>query len=247
MLKYAFLGIIQGLTEFLPVSSSAHLVIFQKILGLSGEELLITVVMHMGTVLSLIIFFFKDILKAARDIKLLLFVGIVTIITGAVGLAGKDFFESLFSSSKMVALGLLVTGCVLILTRKFSSEKKHKATNPDAVVLGLAQSVAIIPGISRSGMTIATLLFRGLDRQASFKLSFLAAIPAILGAYLLELKDIQQLPSTDIKSLFCGFLCSLIVGLFSLYLLRLAINKTKLHYFAYYCFCAALLTIIFIK
>jgi undecaprenyl-diphosphatase len=169
MLKYIFLGVVQGLTEFFPVSSSAHLVIMQKLLGISEGTLAITIILHLGTVLSLIAFFFKDILKAVGNIKLLAQIAIVTVITGIIGIAGKDFFERLFSSVAPVAVALLITGAILILTKKFMDAKSNNVNYKDAMILGVTQGIAIIPGISRSGITISTLLFRGLDKETSFK------------------------------------------------------------------------------
>ncbi|MBI4972552.1 MAG: undecaprenyl-diphosphate phosphatase [Candidatus Omnitrophica bacterium] len=170
MLNYIILGIIQGLTEFFPVSSSGHLVISQRLLGIGGEELVISVVLHLGTTLALIVFFFKDILKALRDTKLLFFIIVVTVITGIIGISGKDFFERLFLSPKLVAVALIFTGIILILTHRFVRPKRNMLGITDALALGFAQGASIIPGISRSGMTISTLLFRRVDWETSFKL-----------------------------------------------------------------------------
>lgn len=247
MFKYVILGIIQGLTEFLPVSSSAHLVIMQKLLGISGSGVVISIMLHLGTLLSLIIFFFRDILKLLRNIKLVWLIIIVTAITGIIGVSGRDFFEGLFSSTRAVAIALLFTGIILILTRKFTAAKRNSLNVKDAIILGFTQGIAIIPGISRSGITISTLLFRKLDKETSFRFSFLVSIPVILGATLLESKNISLTHVLDIKNLIIGFIFSLLTGIFSLWILKRILNKAKLYYFGYYCIFIAIFTLLFIK
>jgi undecaprenyl-diphosphatase len=247
MLKYIFLGILQGLTEFLPVSSSGHLLIAQKILGLTSEGLAISIILHLGTAIALIIFFLKDILKMLRNAKLMLLIIIVTAITGVIGVSGKDFFEGLFSSTAGVAVALVFTGIILILTKKFMHAQRKDLRIKDALVLGLTQGIAIIPGISRSGITISTLLFRKVDRETSFRFSFLASIPAVLGATILEAKKVSSAFSFDIRNFALGFIFSLLTGICSLWILKIIINKAKLHYFGYYCIFAAIMTLLFVK
>lgn len=247
MLKYIILGVIQGLSEFLPVSSSGHLVIIKNILGISGQEMALYVVLHLGTALSLIIFFFKDILKTLRDKKLLLLIMLVTIITGVIGLLGKDFFERLFSSPKLVALALIITGIILILTQKIREPKRDTVDFKDALFLGIMQGIAIIPGISRSGITISTLLFRKVNRETAFKFSFLASIPAILGANFLEARKIEFALSTGFSNFFAGFLSSLVTGIIALWVLKFILRKAKFHYFGYYCIFIAIITLLFIR
>jgi len=247
MLKYAFLGIIQGLTEFFPVSSSGHLVIAQKAIGFQGNVVAVSVILHLGTCLALLVFFFKDILKLFWDMKSLFFVAVVTLITGAIGLGGKDFFEGLFSSVRSVQLALIVTGLILILTKRFENAKRADLNIKDALILGLTQGLAIIPGISRSGITISTLLFRKIDRDTAFKFSFLASIPAILGAALLEAKDIGSVFASGKIYLAVGFGCSFISGLFALWALKAILHNAKFHYFGYYCIITGVVTLLFLK
>ncbi|MBN1914069.1 MAG: undecaprenyl-diphosphate phosphatase [Candidatus Omnitrophica bacterium] len=247
MLKYIILGIVQGLTEFLPVSSSGHLVILQKVFGLSGQEIAVTVAMHLGTAIATTIFFFKDILAALKDKRLILFIIIVTAVTGVIGLGAKDFFESLFSSVVPVALALFVTAMILFLTKKVATAKRAGYNIKDALFLGLAQGVAIIPGISRSGITISALLFRKIDRETSFKLSFLVSLPAIFGAALLEARKITSLESAGLMNLAAGFIASLLTGIIALSILRFMVKKAKLHYFGYYCIIIAVITLLFIR
>ncbi|MDD4954075.1 MAG: undecaprenyl-diphosphate phosphatase [Candidatus Omnitrophica bacterium] len=244
MLKYITLGIIQGLTEFFPVSSSGHLVIMQRILGVSGEEVALSAFLHLGTVCALLLFFFRDILRIFKEAKTIFLILVVTVITGVIGLAGKNFFESLFSRPRAVAYSLIVTGIILILTRKVKDPKREKVNLKDACLLGLTQAIAIIPGISRSGITISTLLFRKIDREVAFKFSFLASIPAILGANLLEIKKIE-LSLTPIW--LAGFFASLLSGLLALFLLKRILQQAKFHYFGYYCIIVAIITLLFLK
>ncbi|MFH1354697.1 MAG: undecaprenyl-diphosphate phosphatase [Candidatus Omnitrophota bacterium] len=247
MLNHILLGIIQGLTEFLPVSSSGHLVISQRILGMQGEEIAISVILHLGTTCALIIFFFKEILKTLRSIRLITFIAVTTLITGTIGILGKDFFESIFSSPKLVALALFISGLVLISTRRYiNSTKREMLDIQDAATLGIAQSIAIIPGISRSGITISWLLYRKVDKETCFKFSFLASIPVIIGAVILEAKKVDFALQGGFTNFSAGFLASLLSGLFALWVLKLVLDKSKLHYFGYYCVVVAAITLLFI-
>jgi undecaprenyl-diphosphatase len=248
MFKYIILGIIQGLTEFLPVSSSAHLVIMQRILNMRGAEVIISVVLHLGTALALIIFFFKDIIETLPNLKVLSLMIITTLITAAIGISGKKFFESLFVSPFAVALALIFTGIILISTRNFMQrQKRNEANLKDALTLGLTQGLAIVPGISRSGITISTLLFRGLSRETSFRFAFIIAIPVILGAALYEAKDINSALAINPQNLFIGFIFSFVTGILALKILKIFMDKAKLHYFGYYCILVAILTLLFIR
>ena len=245
MLKYAILGIVQGLTEFFPVSSSGHLVILEKLFGITENQVAVSIVLHLGTVLALITFFYKDILKLFSNMRLLLLIIVVTFITGVIGVAGKDFFENLFVSTKAVALGLIFTGIILILTKKFMQAKRDNLNFKDAVILGLTQGIAIIPGVSRSGITISTLLFRGIDRETSFRFSFLVSIPAVFGAVLLEARKIIPACSIEIKNYAVGFIFSFLAGVFALWILKLILKKAKFYYFGYYCIIIAAIIILF--
>lgn len=247
MLKYMSLGIIQGITEFLPVSSSGHLVIMQRLFGISSNELALSVVLHLGTVLALIIFFSRDIIELLHNIRWLSLITVVTIITGIIGLAGKDFFETLFSSPRLVSIALSLTGIILILTKRVTHIKRNILSIKDAFILGFTQGIAIIPGISRSGITVSTLLFRGIDRETSFKFSFLASIPAILGATLLEAKNINSALRLESMNFLVGFIFSFLTGLLALWLLKMIIKKGRIYYFGYYCIAIAIITLLLIK
>jgi len=241
---FALLGIVQGLTEFLPISSSGHLVILQKLLGISTDEVTLSVVLHLGTTLALVIFFFKDIINVLRNVRLLKLIIIVTVITGIIGLTGNKFFAGLFALPRWVALFLSVTGIILIFTQKFKDGKRNNLNTKDALILGLAQGIAIIPGISRSGITIATLLFRKIDRETSFRFSFLVSIPAVLGVVIWQAKNFVFTGAQQLLNLATGFLFSFAVGLFALWMFNLVMRKAKLQYFGYYCILIALVVLL---
>ena len=247
MIKYIILGLVQGFTEFLPVSSSGHLVILQNILGIYSNQLAVSVVLHFGTLFAVIIFFRKDIIDLLKNQNLLRQAFLVVIITGTIGFLGRDFFEKLFSYPKLVGAAWIFTGLVLIATKKITRLNRDKLKLTDALILGLTQGLAIIPGLSRSGITISTLFFRKIQRELAFTFSFLVSIPIILGAVLLEIRKIESVPGAEIKNLAVGFVFSFIAGLFALFLLKLVINKAKFYYFGYYCLFMAVITLLFIK
>ncbi len=248
MMLYIILGLVQGLTEFLPVSSSGHLVILQSLFSMQENALAVALVLHLGTVTSLIVFFFKDILSAIKKPPVIGQIIIVTVITGVIAFSGKSYFESLFSSPKAVAIALLFTAAMLFLAKAKDNGKRPQLSFKDAIFLGVAQGIAVVPGISRSGFTISALLLRGVDREASFRFSFLAAIPAICGAAILEFSGGRFLISSDMfLPLTLGFAASFFSGLFALWLLRRVLIKSKLHYFAYYCIMVAIVVFIFFR
>lgn len=253
-----FLGLVQGLTEFLPISSSGHLVFFQSLFGLKESHLFFDVMVHFGTLLAVVVFFRTDLGQIFRGIgsllaqkrtkeegtKLLLWILIGTIPTGLMGLLFKDWFESLFAQPKTVGGMLLITGSILFLTRWAKMEEKNidKMTWLNAVLIGIAQGIAITPGISRSGITISTGLFLGLNRELSGKFSFLLSIPAILGATLLEARKVGM-PAEAWPALL-GMAAAFLVGLFSLTFLMKVIRMGKIGNFSYYCFGLGILMVL---
>jgi undecaprenyl-diphosphatase len=247
MLKYILLGIIQGVTEFLPVSSSAHLVIFQKILGVSGNELALSIVLHLGTICALLIFFIRDIFKTILNWRMLLLIAVVTLITGAIGIIGKDLFESFFRSPRLAAIALLVTGLLLIATKRFRPALRKQINIKDSILLGVSQGIAVVPGISRSGITIAALLFRGIERDTAFRFSFIASIPAVLGASFIEAGEINSACQLQAVPIAAGCLASLFTGFSALWLLRLILRKSGFHYFGYYCIIFAICALLFFR
>ncbi len=239
---------VQGLTEFIPVSSSGHLVFFQSLFGLKEPQLLFDIMLHLGTLMAVAVYFRQEIWIMVQGIrqslkekkiqpsaKLFLWIVLATVPTGLMGVLLKDWFESLFSKPRMVGGMLLVTGLMLWLTRLAKNEGRRIEKMPwfDSILIGIAQGIAIIPGISRSGATISAGLFRGLDREFAGRFSFLLSIPAILGAIVLEFRKIG--PSEEVEVSLLGMAVAFGVGLFSLRFLMKVIKNGKLHNFSYYC------------
>ncbi|MDD5116502.1 MAG: undecaprenyl-diphosphate phosphatase [Candidatus Omnitrophica bacterium] len=240
MIEYIFLGIVQGLTEFLPVSSSGHLVILQKLLGINSGQITVSVVLHLGTLLAVIIFFRRDILKILKDPRSLGLILLATAITGAIGFSSRDFFESLFYSVKAVGIAWLFTGLLLISTKRINRLDRRQLKLPDAIILGLAQALAIIPGISRSAITISALFYRHIEKRLAFAFSFLISVPVILGAAFLEIRKSGVTADVKTENLIAGFISSFLTGILALLFLRLVIDRAKFHYFGYYCLLMAM-------
>jgi undecaprenyl-diphosphatase len=241
LIEVFILAVVQGLTEWLPISSSGHLVITQKALGLN-LPLIYSVMLHLGTLIVVLTVFRKDIaniIKAVikrdfetEEAKLALFIVVGSVPTAIIGFIFHDFFESLFSNLPAVGLALLITGAVLFLSEKRLGNKKMSRT--DSLLIGLAQAIAIIPGISRSGVTISTGLLRKIDKKTAFKYSFLLSAPAIAGATIMESNQLA-LGNIDPIPLLLGTIVSMIVGYASLKLLQKIVMSEKIHLFAYYC------------
>ncbi|MDY6850624.1 MAG: undecaprenyl-diphosphate phosphatase [Thermodesulfobacteriota bacterium] len=267
MFKAIILGVIQGLTEFLPVSSSGHLVLGQRLFGLKEPELLFDIILHIATLVAVVIVFRREIAALTVELfhvpgrlgngetmtslwrerpmfRLLILIAAGSVPTGLIGFGFKDMFESLFASTHAVGLALLVTGSVLFLTKK-AKVNDNKITGfgiKDALLIGLAQGLAITPGLSRSGLTISAGLFLGLDRELAARYSFLLFIPAVLGALAVQLASSG--PSVfGPASLAAGFAAALVSGLAALTFLLRLVQRGHLHYFAYYCWLAGLVTV----
>jgi len=251
LISALFLGIVQGLTEWLPVSSSGHLVIVQQIMKMN-VPLLFDVMLHFGTLLAVIVFFWKDILKILKSLftldfkskegKLIIFIIVGTVPVALAGFIFHDIIESFFSNLLAVGISLIITGIILLLTKK--SQGKKELTLFDSILIGIAQAFALIPGISRSGATISTGLFRKIDKKTVFKFSFLLSIPAIIGANLLELIK-EPIVETDILPLFICVITSALIGYLSLKILYSMLKKGKFYYFSFYCFILGLLVLIY--
>ena len=261
LFEYLILGIVQGLTEFLPVSSSAHLVFLQRIFDVKENPVLVSIALHAGTLLALLLFFRRDIIALLINSlrpssrgregsrpkemtpRIMVYLIVVSLITGVIGLTGKDFFESLFSQPRRAAVMLFITGLILLSTIKFmKGKRKFSELNfHDAWIMGLVQGLAIIPGISRSGITISSLLWRNIDGETAFRFSFLASIPAILGAMIIEVNKLPSLSREQAGYLFFGFAIAFISGLIALIVLRKLIRQARFPLFGYYCLAVALL------
>jgi len=219
----------------------------QKLLGVSGQELGLTLILHLGSILAVIIFFFKDIIAAIRDTRTLGLIFCATLITALIGFLGRGFFESLFTSYRLVAAALIINGIILILAQRFIHSQRKILGIKDAIIAGLAQALAIIPGISRSGLTISALLFRKVERGASFRFSFLILIPAIAGATILQIKRVGFSLQGNLANSLAGFIASLISGLFALWILKIILERTKLHYFGYYCILLGMINLLILR
>ena len=230
------------------MSSSGHLVFFQSLFGLKEPQLFFDVLLHVGTLLAVVVYLRSDLWKMVRgsadaiktgefnpSAKLLLWVLIATIPTGLMGVFLTHWFESLFSMPKLVGIMLLITGIILFLTRTIRREGRgvKEMTWVDSILIGIGQGIAIIPGISRSGTTISSGLFRGLDRELSGKFSFFLSIPAILGAAVLHLREGGM--EGELKLSLVGMAVAFIVGFLSLTFLMQVIKRGKLSLFSYYC------------
>jgi undecaprenyl-diphosphatase len=250
----AILGLTQGLTEFLPISSSGHLVIMQHLFGITEGSLFLDILLHLGTAFAIIIVLRKDIQWLVTDSlskertqreaawRYAGFIIIGTIPAGFAGVFFDDFFENLFSNPKAAGAMLLVTAVLLFI----SSIRKNNTADLSwwkVVIIGCAQAIAIIPGISRSGSTIAIALLIGVSRAEAGRFSFLLALPAIFGAALLQFMKIDNI-NMSFTTMGLGFLTSLIIGIFALKLLLKFVNQGKLHYFGFYCVIAGLASLI---
>ncbi len=262
MIDSLILGIIQGLTEFLPVSSSGHLTILHSFLGEVGDNVLFDVFLHFGTLLATLVFFRHKIFSILKGLlseyksgdifkgewsKRSLYICIAVIPTGIIGLVFKDELEALFLDPKKAALMLLVTGAILLLTLIFKGKEKTAANIGilGALIVGIVQGLAIIPGISRSGSTISASLFLGLRREEAGEYSFLISIPAIFGALLIKLKDIESLVDVTWFPMILGLAVSFFVGLLALSVLLKFVRKGRFWVFAPYCIILGLIGSIF--
>ena len=251
LIEILILAVIQGLTEWLPVSSSGHLVITQKFLGLN-LPLIYSVMLHVGTVIVVLTVFRKDIEEIIRALvkrdfeteegRLALFIAAGSVPIALIGFVFHDFFESLFDNLLVVGIALLITGFVLFFSEKRIGNRKMGIL--DSLLIGLAQAVAIIPGVSRSGVTVATGLLRKIDKATAFKYSFLLSIPAVIGATVMESRELV-VGNVDMIPLFLGAIISMIVGYVSLKLLQKIVMSEKIHLFAYYCWLVGLAIILF--
>ncbi|MFA5498220.1 MAG: undecaprenyl-diphosphate phosphatase [Candidatus Cloacimonadia bacterium] len=263
ILKSLLLGIIQGVTEFIPVSSSGHLVIANHFLDFELQDISFEIMLHLGTVLAVIVYFWKDIWSlltstvkindkgetAVNNRKIMLYLFIATFITGIIGILMKDVLEEIFHNPLLSASMLLITGVILMISDFIPSKtiSLPKTGVWRSIVIGLSQAVSIIPGISRSGTTIATSLFVGLKREEAARFTFLLSIPVILGATLLELRKMTAIQSEYLLGYIIGSVAAFISGFLVISLLLELIRKRKLKIFAIYCWVVGIATIIILN
>jgi undecaprenyl-diphosphatase len=258
----AVLGLVQGLCEFLPVSSSGHLALAQALYGLAEPEVFFDLILHLGTLLAVCVFYRREVTGLVRELgclarpsrlrhyyrvrpffRLGVLIVLGSVPTAVIGLAFEDFLTSLFSSLKAVGMGFLATVAVLLVSRflktaRYKSELEFPAWT--ALVIGAAQGIAIAPGISRSGITICVALMLGLEGSLAARYSFLLSIPAILGGLLLTYSgaDSSTFPASAAA---LGFAVSAVSGFLALKLLTFVVNRERFHFFAPWCLAAALL------
>ena len=271
LLYSVFLGLVQGIAEFLPISSSGHLSLFQNFLGLRSAEdtsLLFDVLLHLGTLISIFVYYWRDILDmvkefflgcralvrpdpdetavpAARRMVLCVIVGTLPLF---VILPIKDLVDNLYANTWFIGCALLVTGVLLFVSDRLAKGKKTVKSVPllDIVIIGFAQAVATVPGLSRSGTTISVAMMRGCRRDFAVRFSFLLSIPAVIGANILTLKDAFEagIDWSLMPIYLVGVAVSAVSGYFAIRLVNLLSNKGKFGNFAYYCWGVGILALI---
>jgi len=257
----AFLGFLQGMAEFLPISSSGHLAIFEQVLGLKESNLFFNVMVHLGTLLAVIIYFRKDLIAIFIDFivgtveliqgnkwsdvmfrnphfKLFLLIVVASVPTVLMGFYLRDFFEGLFGSLLAVGFALWITSIFLWLTQYMrGGSKDYREMNVwHALVIGFFQGLAIAPGISRSGATISSALYMGIDRETAARFSFIMSIPVILGASFFEFQNINlnggELP--PLSPVFAGVIMAAVIGYLAIRFLLRVLVLGNFHRFSYY-------------
>lgn len=264
------LGILQGITEFLPVSSSGHLVMMKNIFGLKEPDLFFDTMVHAGTLMAVLVVFRKDLLKLIgsfftlipriispnqlkdsfandTEARLIGFIVLAVIPAGLAGFFLKDLFELLFSSVLAVGISFVVTGTLLLLTKFIPQPQKtlKKMTIGDSLIIGLAQALAITPGISRSGATISAALFLGIDREPAGRFSFLIFIPAILGALLLNFELPEEQSLSYLGNIGAAAITAGLTGYFALRILLRFVKQGRLYMFAPYLYVVGLAAVLF--
>lgn len=263
----AVLGFVQGVAEFLPISSSGHLTLFQHFFGMEEPDQLFNVLLHFATLLAVCVVYWQDIWEMiveffrffggvfshstyrgrppeARRMVLLILVGTLPLF---LVLPIQDQVEAFGSNPLFVCGALLVTGCILFLSDQMARGHKtaRNATLLDVLLVGLAQGVAAIPGLSRSGCTISAGMVRGFDRKFAVRYSFLMSLPAVLGATLLEVLDVLKaeggFPAENIPKYLLGMVVAAVVGYFSIQLVKLLASRGRFGAFAFYCWGAGAL------
>ncbi len=249
ILQALLLGLVQGATEFLPVSSSGHLVLTEALLGVRGGGLLVEVTLHVGTLLAVLVYFRARLVGLLRDgvragppgsaaRRYLLWLLVATLPAAAAGLLLEDGIARLFDSPRAALVGLLVTG-VILMSSQWARTRVRRPDGPAGLVIGLAQAVSILPGVSRSGSTIAAGLWCGVARSEAAEFSFLLSIPAIGGAALLHLVELARAGGGAVAGMVPGLLVGLVTsclaGLAAIAFLLAVLRRRGLAPFAWYC------------
>lgn len=266
LIQALILGLIQGLTEFLPVSSSGHLVLAEKLLGLGTSNLRFEVAMHLATLLAVFFAFHRKIIKLLKaafwgrmrlvngkwqfsddNLKQALLLILATIPAGIIGIIFDDYIEAVFNNPIAASIALLVTGGILFGTG-LVPKREEKIGWRRALIIGFAQAVAIMPGISRSGSTISAGIYSGAQQEKSAEFSFLLSIPVILGAGLLKFKDVIStgLPQSELIAITVGGLAAAVSGYLAINLLLKIVRNSRLQYFSYYCWAVGVLSLLWL-
>lgn len=247
------LGLLQGLTEFLPISSSGHLVLAEHLLGAKMPGVLFELVVHLGTLLSVVIYFRKRISALIRSVflsemkderKLVLYLVIGTIPAVVIALLFKGTIESAFASPLMTSVFLIITGLILLLT-VLPKRGVRNVGAASAIIIGIGQAIAIFPGISRSGTTISAGLFAGVKPIVAAEFSFLLSIPAIAGAIVFKGEELLSVDAELIGQYSAGMIISFFSGLLAVYILLDMVRKGRFKYFGIYCLIAGLFGVIY--
>ena len=253
----AILGAVQGVTEFFPISSSGHLVIMQGVFGIKEPQVAFDVFLHLGTLVSVLVFFRAEILAlfVSRTRKLFMLAA-ASVPTFIIGFLSKGPVERYFGMPRLVGFMLLVTGAwlfaaVIFQRRRAVSGKAATQAEPGlwgALAIGVAQGVAVIPGISRSGATIATGIMAGLEKRAACAFSFLLSVPAVAGASMLKARGITAgLAASDAAQFAAGGITAMITGVLAIKFLLKLVGVGRLYLFGIYCFLAGLAVIMFYR
>lgn len=245
LIQGIILGLIQGLTEFLPVSSSGHLVLFQNLFGIKEATQTFTILLHMATLIAVFVYYWRDIWELIchpfQRTTVLLIAG--TIPTVIIALLFNDTFDAIFGRGKYIGFNFIFTGFVLLYadSRHNGKKKIRNMSIFDALIVGTMQGIAILPAVSRSGMTISTCLARGMNRENAARYSFLLSIPAILGAMVLTVKDmitgeVVLADTVGVVPMLAGFVAAAVSGYLAIRFMVDIIKKGKLKWFSVYVF-----------
>jgi undecaprenyl-diphosphatase len=257
LIDIIFMAVFQGVAEFLPISSSGHLAVIAKLIGYNPDEVVTTsIALHAGTLLSILVFYFHSLLKllTQREYRTILLVAAATVPVGILGVTYKKIGidEFLFTCILVSGIGFLITATFLRFGMKAKTGKTvplKDMTFKQAILIGVAQAIAILPGISRSGSTIAAALRLGVDKADCARFSFYLAIPTIAGAAVLELASALKDKAITAGALFTpelliGFVLSAVIGWVSLKLLVAMLNKGKLEYFSWYLYAVGIAVVV---
>lgn len=255
-LQALFLGLLQGLTEFLPVSSSGHLVLSQVFFGIQNGGAMFEIILHFGTLLAVLTELRKRVWKMIKGVlswdpsswRILLLLVVGTVPASVVGLVFKEFLEKTFTDPKGVSVCFLITGFMLWST-KFASGDLNRIGFWDAIFIGIAQSIGVFPGISRSGMTIGTGLWRGISGKDAAVFSFLLSIPIVLGATVFKFLELVENPLIleSVVPLLVGTVIAYISGVIAIRWMFTLLRGGRLDRFSYYCWMVGILGLVFFK